>query len=298
MASFLLLLICLVLGVLVAHLGRPPEGLAKSLNWWVLYIALPALVLEIIPHLQFSASLWFLLVSMWLIFIGSWVIFHHLGSWLRWQRGTIGAVVLAAGLCNSSFVGFPLIEALRGKQAVTYAAIADQLGSFMNVAIGGGFVIAMYSGNQMHGRTILRKVILFPPFVALLVALLVALTPGWPALFETVLMRIGATLAPLALFSVGLQLRLKIDTHRILPLLAGLGWKLGVAPLLILGLGLTAHIHTDILAVGVLQSAMAPMVTAAILAEQNNFDPPLANMLVGFGILLSFITVPLWNLLL
>lgn len=296
MASFLLLLVCLVLGTLIAHFGRPPEGLARSLNWWILYIALPAVVVEIIPHLQFDVSLWFLLVSMWLIFAVSWLLFHHLGVRLNWSRGTIGAVVLTAGLCNSAFVGFPLIEALRGKQALPYAAIADQLGSFMNVSVGGSIVVAMYSGGAVSTRIVLRKIMMFPPFVALIMAIVVALLPAWPPLVDEVLARIGATLAPLALFSVGLQLRLKLSAHRIVPMLTGLSWKLGMAPLMILGLGMALQINPAILTVALLQSSMAPMMTTAILAEQGNLDPPLANMMVGIGILISFITVPLWNL--
>lgn len=297
MASFLLLLFCLMLGTLITHLGRSPENLAKNLNWWVLHVALPATVLELIPRLQFDTGLWFLAVSMWLIFASTWMVFHHLGNWLNWSRGSIGAVILTAGLCNSSFVGFPLIEALHGKQALTYAAIADQLGCFMNVSIGGSMVVAMYSGGRIDGRTIVRKIACFPPFIALLVAGCVAFTPGWPKLFEEVLTRIAATLAPLALFSVGLQLRLKLSAHRVIPLITVLGWKLGLVPLFIYGIGLALNIKQPILTVTLLEAAMAPMVTAAILAEQGNLDPPLANMLVGLGILLSFITVPLWNLL-
>ena len=297
MASFLLLIVCLGLGVLVAHLGRPPENLAKHLNWWVLHIAFPAMVLQYIPHLQFHLSLWFLFVPLWLIFGATWWLFHQLGTRLNWSRGTIGAVVLTAGLCNTSFVGYPLIEALRGTSAMPYATVADQLGSFLMVAVGGSLVIAMYLGEKPDRHAIVRKIIFFPPFIALLLGFIVATTPGWPTVIETVLMRIGSSLVPLALFSVGLQLRLQVSRHRVIPMLAGLGWKLGVAPLIVLGMGSFMHIQSSLLSIATLQAAMAPMITGAILAEQNNFDPPLANMMVGVGILLSFITVPLWNLL-
>jgi predicted permease len=298
MASLLLLLVCLLLGKVVAQLARPPEGLAKNLNWWVLYIALPATVLEIIPTIQFSPSLWFLAGSMWLIFVCSWLLFHWLGTGLAWSRDTIGALVLTAGLCNTSFVGFALIEALRGKQALAYAAIADQLGTFLVFSIGGMLVVALYTGAQVNVRSTLRKVLLFPPFIALLIALLVALTPGWPAAINTVLNRLSATLAPLALFSVGLQLHLSAIKNQAGKLLVGLGWKLGVAPLLIFSSGWLLHIDQPILTVSVLEAAMAPMISAAIVAEQSKLNPALANMMVGLGILLSFISVPLWNLLL
>ncbi|HET7662788.1 MAG TPA: AEC family transporter, partial [Rhodanobacteraceae bacterium] len=46
MSALLMLFACLVLGVLVARFARPPENMVQGLNWWVLRIALPALVLE------------------------------------------------------------------------------------------------------------------------------------------------------------------------------------------------------------------------------------------------------------
>ena len=49
MGALLLLFTCLVLGALVARLARPPAGMAAGLNWWVINVALPALVLELIP---------------------------------------------------------------------------------------------------------------------------------------------------------------------------------------------------------------------------------------------------------
>jgi predicted permease len=44
----------------------------------------------------------------------------------------------------------------------------------------------------------------------------------------------------------------------------------------------------------VLQNAMAPMVSGAILASEHELDPELAALMVGFGIPLSFLTAMLW----
>jgi len=52
------------------------------------------------------------------------------------------------------------------------------------------------------------------------------------------------------------------------------------------------------LTVGVLQAAMAPMVSATILADEYRLDPGLANTVLGAGIVLSLVTVPLGNWLL
>ncbi len=71
-----------------------------------------------------------------------------------------------------------------------------------------------------------------------------------------------------------------------------------LAPLLCWLMGTAAGVEGLVLTVGVLQAAMAPMVSAAILADEYDLDPALANTVLGAGIVLSLLTVPLGNLLL
>jgi predicted permease len=52
------------------------------------------------------------------------------------------------------------------------------------------------------------------------------------------------------------------------------------------------------LTAGVLEAAMAPMISAAILADEHKLEPALTNAVLGAGIMLSLLTVPLVNLFL
>lgn len=49
-----------------------------------------------------------------------------------------------------------------------------------------------------------------------------------------------------------------------------------------------------VLTVAVLQAAMAPMVSTAILAAQYNLDRDVATMALGAGIILSLVSIP-WS---
>jgi predicted permease len=40
---------------------------------------------------------------------------------------------------------------------------------------------------------------------------------------------------------------------------------------------------------------MASMITSAVVATEFNLDTEMANLMVGIGIPLSLVTVPLWN---
>jgi predicted permease len=46
--------------------------------------------------------------------------------------------------------------------------------------------------------------------------------------------------------------------------------------------------------VTIFEAAMAPQIGAAIVAIENKLDPPLVTLMVGLGIPLSFLTLPVW----
>jgi len=50
--------------------------------------------------------------------------------------------------------------------------------------------------------------------------------------------------------------------------------------------------------VSIMESAMAPMITGAILASNYGLKPKLSSMMVGIGIPLSFLTLTLWYFIL
>ncbi|MBC7795087.1 MAG: AEC family transporter, partial [Clostridia bacterium] len=131
MASLLLLGVCLTSGFVVGRYGRPPAGLATGVGWFAMNIALPAFTLHLVTKLQLDWSMWILVVSQWIVFLGAWALIAFLGKRLGWTRSRIGCVVVLAGLGNTAFMGYPLIEVLRGVNAIPLAIVADQAGSFV-----------------------------------------------------------------------------------------------------------------------------------------------------------------------
>jgi len=132
------------------------------------------------------------------------------------------------------------------------------------------------------------------PFQAFVLALL--LMPfDYPPWLDELLKRLGATLVPLALVSVGYQLQLSQVRGKALALSAGLVFKLIVAPILILLL-FAGPLRNDwqVLSVTVFEAAMGPMIGASIVAMDHELDPPLVTLMVGVGIPLSFLTLPVW----
>lgn len=297
MSALLLLGVCMLLGALTVRLKPEASDWVPGLNGWVLNIAFPALVLELIPKLHLEPGLWFPVMAMWGTALGAVAVMVLLGRVFGWSRGVVGCLALVAGFGNTSFTGIPLIEALRGKDHLGAAVLADQAGSFLALSTIGVFAAAWFSGTATSVGAVLLRVARFPPFIAMLIGFAVGAVGGWPPLVDELLHRIGTTLSPLALFAVGLQFKPSDIRANLLPMASGLSWKMLAAPLLVFGTGRALGVSGIPFEVGVLQAATAPMISAGILAQQSGLAPKLANTVVGVGILLSLASVPLWNLL-
>lgn len=295
----MLLLTCPLLGWMAARYRWVPEGARDGINAWVLRIAFPALVLELVPRLQWDSRLLFAAATPWLTVLGAAILIPRIGRRAGWSRDSIGALVLTCGLGNTAFIGLPMIQALAGPQALGPALIADQLGSFLALSSVGVVLASVYAGDRVEVRDVARRLLKFPPFIALLLAFAVRLTVGdWPAPISTVLHRLGDTLTPLALFAVGLQFRFGALRGRAPMLATGLAWKLVLAPLAAVLLASAVGVGGTPMLAGVLQAAQGPMITAGILAQEHRLDPELVTVVVGAGIAISFVTAPLWYLLL
>jgi predicted permease len=294
MNNLLLLILCFVAGVLLRHFRRMPDNAPVTLNSFIIHISLPALTLFYIHQLKFSGDMLLTGLMPWLVFALSAGFFVLIGRWLKLPRATVGALILVGGLGNTSFFGLPMVEAFYGQSGLSTAIIADQLGSFFALSVLGITVAGIYSSGRPTVPQIFKRIVLFPPFISLIIALL--LIPieyaGW---FTVLLKRLGDTLAPLALLSVGLQLRMgHIAEHR-RNLALGLGFKLVLAPLAILLLYVPLlGAHGQAMQVTLFEAAMPPMITAAIVATEHDLDPPLANLMVAIGLILAFFTLTAW----
>jgi predicted permease len=100
------------------------------------------------------------------------------------------------------------------------------------------------------------------------------------------------------LLSIGLQLRLRASADAWRAIGISLAWKLAAAPALVYAFGLAAGVRGLTLVVGVLQAAIGPMVSAAILADEHKLDATVANATLAIGVVLSLVTVPLIDALL
>lgn len=299
MENFALVLIYLMIGALLRRLPQFPQDTGLVLNQYVLFVALPALVLQKIPLLEFSNQLWLPAITPWvlLVIVAGLVILA--GKIWHFEKTTVGALLVVLPLGNTSFLGFPMVEAFFGENALPIAMIYDQAGSFVALATYSTILAAWYNPNATTPTAgqMVKRILTFPSFIALALALALK-SWTYPAFFSLVLDSLAATLVPVIMIAVGFQFRLQLDNKDTKPLIFALGVKLCLMPLLALGLLSLFQPEPLLLQVVVFEAAMPPMVSAGAIAIGAGLALRLVPALVGLGLLLSFISLPLWYALL
>jgi len=298
MHNFLLLGFCFIAGYLVRLTQRFPETTPKVLNSFIIYISLPALTLLYVQKLKIELELLMPISMAWLLFGLAFIFFKLLGKRLNWQASTTACLILVCGLGNTSFLGLPMIEVFWGKEGLPIGLIIDQLGSFMVLSTLGIFLAAKYGTSANGKQSLVKEILTFPPFISVVAALLLQSIDYPPIVFFT-LERLGQTLTPLALFSVGFQLRFShINIHKS-QLTAGLLFKLIAAPAVLFFIySMLTPDRGLVFNVTIFEAAMPPMITAAVLATEYKLNKDLAAILVGIGIVFSFVTLTLWWMIL
>lgn len=296
MENIILIFVCLLLGIFLQQVKDFPSNGYKTLNQFVIYISLPALALYYIPKIQLSAQLLFPLGVAWIGFTFSFLFFWLLGKAFGWSKKLIGCLILMGGLGNTAFIGFPVIEALYGKEGLETAIIIDQPGSFVVLATLGVIVATFFSRGTPNPSAIAKKILFFPPFVAFAVACIMNIAQfDFFEEIQIVCQKLGSTVTPIALIAVGLQLKIERESKHWKFLALGLFFKLILTPtffyiLYILIFGQSGKM----IEVSIMEAAMAPMITASILASSHGLKPKLSSMMIGFGIPLSFFTLAFW----
>lgn len=296
MSNILLVFICLIIGVILQRLPIFNKGGHLVLNQYVIYVAMPALALYYIPKITISTALLYPLGIAWLGFGFSYIFFNIIGQFYSWSKKLTGALIITSGLSNTSFVGFPVIEALYGEEGLKTAIIADQPGSFIVVSTLAVMVAAAYSRGESNSKAIINKVVSFPPFIAFTFALIVSLLKlDFPEALQISFHKIGQTVTPVALIAVGLQLKFDKRNQHYRFLSLGLFFKLFIMPaFFFVFYKIILKQDSMMIDVTIMEAAMAPMITGTIVAANHGLKPKLCNLMVGVGIPISFITLAFW----
>lgn len=293
MENFYLVLAYLIIGMLLRRLPAMPDNSGLALNIYVLYVALPALILKNIKLLEFSFALVIPAITPWLLLLVVVATVLLLSRLFGWSREVTGALLVILPLGNTSFLGFPMTEALFGQSAMPYAVVYDQIGSFIALATYVTIVAAIYSPTMSKPtpKAILLKIVSFPSFIALLVGLLIR-DFSLPPLAVSLVDNLAATLVPVVMIAVGFQLSFRFSKSEVSPLISALVIKLALMPISAWLIWRALGQEGLAVKISIFQAAMPPMISAGAVAIMAGLAPRLVSGVIGFGILAGLVSLP------
>lgn len=297
MVNFVLIAVCIIAGMLFRRAQTLPSDAHRGINAWIIYIALPAVSFKYLPGIHWSKELIIPVISPLIVWFGGQAMVKLINRNKSLSKTTEGGLKLSSGLANTSFVGFPLIAAYFGEKYISIAIICDQITFFILATMGVTAAIKSSQKHQLSASVVLKRVLRFPPFLgcigALVIPRFIDIAPA-----ASLIDKLATTVAPLALFSIGLQLQFKGWLKEVKLIGLTLLYKLVLAPALVLAVFFTLGYRGIIPQISIFEAAMPTLLTSAVVADEYGLNPKLSNLIIGIGIIVSLATTGFWYLIL
>ncbi len=285
-----------LLGSLARKYISDPSRVVGWMNTYIIYLAMPSIILLKIPALSFDSQMLIPAGFAWAWAAIGCILMLCISRIFKFPKPLEGAVILLTVLGNTSFLGYPMVQAYFSDEVLNYAIIYDQVGSFLMLSTVGVVIISLYSpsssGNTVSLLSVLKKVLSFPPFIALLVAAMLPKQPFAVDLAMTLTL-LGSTLMPVALVVIGLQFQPQLLPEHRVPLGAAVTTKMILAPMLAYAALNCLNTSEAVMQATIFESAMPSMITPGIMAIQAGLAPRFCATLLGYSTLFSFAWLPL-----
>ena len=291
--QMIILFLLLVVGYAANKLGWMDAAFNKAFSGFIINVTTPALILHSVMEGEKVLTIWEILmllaaslISYALVILLSMAI----PKIMRMGRRDGDTYRLMIIFSNTAFMGFPVVAALMGNQALFYAAIYNMPFNFLMYTYG----VHLVSGGE--GKGFDPKMLLSPPILAATLALILYLSPvKVPGLIVTALdylagitipgamLILGSTLALIPLRSVFIDWRIYV-----LSLL-----KLVLIPILIWAIVRMLPIPDMVGRMTVVMWSLPVATNCTMLSTQYGGDEAMSSKGVLITTLLSVVTIPI-----
>ena len=288
MDKFLLIIIPFLSAMALRRIGAISDKHAVFITSYVLNFSLPCLTIMTISGLDLKNTDFTVVLIAWVVMAAGACLSYFSGRILRLTGGKLRSFILVVTFPNTCFIGYPMTFALYGGVGLPFAVIYDQMG-MVPLFLTLGFFVA-------GGKKSLGSALKFPPFIALLFALLINLIGlTIPAPIASVLKVAGWTTLPLTIFLIGIKVTLK-SVHDYKNVAASLVLRMIVLPALLFASFTVLGIKGLPYDVALLESAMPPALITSILALKYNLDEEFAIASISAGTVLCMVGFALFTL--
>ena len=291
--QMLIFFLIMLIGYICRRLKVFGETTGKTLSGLVINIGNPALIIAsgMNPEtLENKEKLLLTLAVALIFFLIMFVIAELIPRLLRADREDYGAYQVMTIFSNIGFMGYPLLDAMYGSEAVIHAAIFNLLYSVLIYTYG---IRKMKTGGERE-KLNLRQLLNVGVISCIIAVTLYISNLQVPALLEDTANRLGAITGPLSMLVIGdslAQIRLK-DLFTDVRLLIFSALKLLLVPALLLWV--LGFFITDPMFCGVCLVMTATPVGSmtVMLAQQYGGDYRLTSKGVALTTILSVATMP------
>lgn len=294
------LMTLMVLGLALGRFKVLGKDFNKGLNFLLLKVTLPCLIVVSMqkPFTQSLAVLggWAWLVSFFLyagLFLVSGVVLRK-SPMEDDRKGVYRFVIMFS---NVGFMGFPLMEALWGRDSVFLGALFNVNFNLFVFSVG----VWVLTRHQARREFPFKEIFLNPGLLATVLGFVLFLTStALPPLVYKVVDTLGSLTTPLSMILVGSILAQSSLRA------AWKGWglwglaavRLLLTPVAVWALLLPWNLPPEVCRLAVLVAAMPAAANTSLLAAEHTERPELAGQAVFLTTALSFLTIPLMVVLL
>lgn len=293
--QILVLFLILVVGYISRRVNIIDDRMTKGLSNMLLKLALPALIIDSLQQ-SFSRALLkqsgqILIISLF-VYAASCLLAFFFTKLVKAPSSQIGVLRFAILFSNVGFMGYPVVQAVFGREALFYAAVYNLPFNLLVFTLG---ILVINLGSD-NGRKIHWRMFVNPALISVLIGfILFVFSIRLPGAVATTVKDVGALTTPLSMIMIGALLS-NSDPRQVFG-----NWRVyavSLVRLLIIPLGVWAVLRVFVsqpIMVGVptIIAAMPVAANTAILAEEYDANPQLASQVVFISTLLSIVTIPL-----
>lgn len=298
LTQMVVLFLVLLVGVLANKKGVITEQTEKSLSWIVINIANPALIISssisdknTIKGAELAGVL-IIAIGMYVALI---ILAFIITKLLRVEKFSQGAYMVMFVFSNIAFMGYPVISAIYGKEALLYASLFSLP---FNVLIYTYGVLAI-STNAKLSDLKLSKILNIGVLACIISICLFALKIQVPAFIGTLADMLGNLSAPLSMMVIGSSL-VKMNVKDVLKdykLMIFIVVKQLIFPI-IAAFAIKGFIDSKVIyGIVVIMLAMPVGSMTAMLANQYEGDYELVSKGVAFSTIFSVLTIPIISMI-
>ena len=303
--QFFILFVLIGIGYLSKKTRIISNNMNKDLGNLILYIALPALIIQSTSTFTYSKEMIFEVINvavigfcLYLFYIVMSLVFPKILGAKGTQKDIIQFMTIFA---NTGFMGFPVALVFFGEKGLFYMVIVNIFYDVFAWTYGVTILSRPSRGDEHQKMNLFSlkqlKGLINPCLIAVLLGLLfLILSIQLPTTVTGVLDMLGSIASPLAMLFIGSMLAdlqfTKIFANKMIALSSSI--RLIVLPLLVYFLLKALSLSGLMLSIPVMATAMPAAATTPLLAEKFGNDSYFSSQIVFVSTLFSALTIPLF----